>query len=280
MAGGWCYVKEIVLPQYAEEMLGRGIAVLMFDLRCLGESTGEPRQHLDPVGQIEDYRNVVTFAHGLPEVDSSRIAAWGISYSGGHVLALAALEPRIAAVVSIIPVIDGYRTMQLVQGHRNDRWERLNDAILKDRVQRYAGGERAYIPHNSKTPDTELCTWPFTSSNDFFSKAKATFAPRYENRSTLESTELLMNYSVVPYLDRILGLPLHMTVVEGDTHTPWDVQMEGYNRIPSPRKEITLLERVSHIGLYSDKSNLVRAAVPGAEFLARKFIKSRDARLP
>jgi hypothetical protein len=82
---------------------------------------------------------------------------------------------------------------------------------------------------------------------------------------------MLINYSVLPYLERIWGLPLHMTVVEGDTHTPWEVQMEGYNRIPSPRKEITLLQSVSHIGLYSDKSNLVRAAIPGAEFLARHF---------
>ena len=80
-----------------------------------------------------------------------------------------------------------------------------------------------------------------------------------------------MNYSVVPYLDRILGLPIHMTVVEADTHTPWEVQIEGYNRIPSSRKEITLLQKVSHIGLYSDKSNLLRAAISGAKFLARQW---------
>ena len=48
MGGGWCYVKEIVLPHYAEAILKAGVAVLMFDYRGLGESEGEPRQHIDP----------------------------------------------------------------------------------------------------------------------------------------------------------------------------------------------------------------------------------------
>ena len=42
MGGGWCYVKEIVLPHYAEAIVKAGVAVLMFDYRGLGESEGEP----------------------------------------------------------------------------------------------------------------------------------------------------------------------------------------------------------------------------------------------
>jgi len=52
MGGGWCYVKEIVLPHYAEAIVKAGVAVLMFDYRGLGESEGEPRQHIDPWAQI------------------------------------------------------------------------------------------------------------------------------------------------------------------------------------------------------------------------------------
>ena len=40
MGGGWCYVKEIVLPHYAEAIVKAGVAVLMFDYRGLGESEG------------------------------------------------------------------------------------------------------------------------------------------------------------------------------------------------------------------------------------------------
>ena len=272
MGGGWLYVKEIVLPDYAEEMVKRGLAVLMFDYRGLGESSGEPRQHLDPWAQIEDYRNVISYAERLPDIDPARIAAWGISYAGGHTLILGAIEPRLRAVVSVIPVIDGYKTMELVQGTRNDRMSRLTKAILDDRRTRYQGGEPAYIPHNSLEPDSELCTWPFKSSYEFFSKARSTFAPRNQNRSTLESVELLMSYSVNPFLGRLLGMPVLMVVVDGDDHTPWELQIDAYQRIPSPRKEIALLEKVSHIGLYSDKSLLSRAAMPSAAFLAKHLL--------
>ena len=269
MAGGWCYVKEIVLPQYAEEMLERGMAVLMFDLRCLGESSGEPRQHLDPWLQIEDYRNVISYAEKMPEVDPERIAVWGISYSGGHAIILGAIEPRLRAAVSVIPVTDGYKAMQIVQGTRGERFDLLCQAILADRRARHAGAAPAYIPHNAADPDKEMCTWAFKSSFDFFSKAKATFAPRFHNGSTLESVEMLMNYSVYPFLPRLLNLPIMMLVAENDTHTPWELQIDAFNRIPSPRKEIVVLPEVSHIGLYADRSLLTRAAVPGARFLAR-----------
>jgi fermentation-respiration switch protein FrsA (DUF1100 family) len=278
MAGGWCYVKEIVLPQYADEIVRRNIAVLMFDHRNFGESTGKLRQHVDPWEQIEDYRNVVSYAEQLPDIDANRLAIWGISYSGGHALILGAIEPRAKCVVSVVPVVDGYRTLQLVHGYGAYRFNLLKNAILEDRRKRAAGGERAYIPHNTPNPDCEMVTWPFKSSYEFFSKARATFAPRYENRSTLESTELLLNYSVVPFLGRLLATPVLMILAEDDNHTPWELQIEAYNSIPSPRKEIVVLKEVTHIGLYSDNSLLKRAAIPSAEFFDRYLNESAQTR--
>jgi dienelactone hydrolase len=42
MGGGWCYVKELIMPEYAEHFVRAGMAVLIFDYRCLGASDGEP----------------------------------------------------------------------------------------------------------------------------------------------------------------------------------------------------------------------------------------------
>ena len=78
MAGGWCYVKEIVMPHYAEHFAEAGPAVLNFDYHCFGESEGEPRQHINPYEQIEDYKNAISFVETLPETDSERIGIWGI----------------------------------------------------------------------------------------------------------------------------------------------------------------------------------------------------------
>src|SRR5258708_2103329 len=68
MAGGWCYVKELRQPQYAREFVERGFAALIFDYRRLGASDGEPRQHLDPSDQIEDYHNRITYLEPRPGI--------------------------------------------------------------------------------------------------------------------------------------------------------------------------------------------------------------------
>jgi dienelactone hydrolase len=82
MAGGWCYTKEIVMPWYGKYFEDLGCATLRFDYRRFGESTGEPRQHINPWDQIEDYRNALSFAETLPGIDRKRTGIWGISYSG------------------------------------------------------------------------------------------------------------------------------------------------------------------------------------------------------
>lgn len=83
MAGGWCYTKEIVMPWYGKFFEDLGCATLRFDYRRFGESTGEPRQHINPWDQVEDYRNALTFAETLSGIDKNRTGIWGISYSGG-----------------------------------------------------------------------------------------------------------------------------------------------------------------------------------------------------
>ena len=106
LAGGWCYVREIVMPTYAKAFAEAGINAMIFDYRNLGVSDGDIRQHLDPWGQIRDYQNAISFLEGRDDVDSNRIGVWGISYSGGHALILAAIDPRVKSIVSQIPVIE------------------------------------------------------------------------------------------------------------------------------------------------------------------------------
>ena len=41
LAGGWCYVREIVMPTYAEAFAQVGVNAMIFDYRNLGVSDGE-----------------------------------------------------------------------------------------------------------------------------------------------------------------------------------------------------------------------------------------------
>jgi cephalosporin-C deacetylase-like acetyl esterase len=109
MAHGFSCTKEMFLDKYAEVFVKDGLAVLIYDNRNFGDSDGQPRLEVDPYNQIRDYRHAITYASSLPEVDSSRIGIWGTSYTGGHVLQVAAIDKRVKCVVSQVPVVSGYR---------------------------------------------------------------------------------------------------------------------------------------------------------------------------
>src|SRR6201994_4559554 len=95
MAGGWCYVKELRQPAYAEEFVRRGFAALIFDYRTIGASDGQPRQHLAPGAQMEDSSTATPSRKPRSDIDPARTAAWGISYGGGPVRILAAIDSRV-----------------------------------------------------------------------------------------------------------------------------------------------------------------------------------------
>jgi pimeloyl-ACP methyl ester carboxylesterase len=111
MAHGIGGTRDAGLEAFAEAFAEAGLDVLLFDYRCFGASTGEPRQYAWPPRHRDDYRAAVAFARGLEGVDPERIVLWGSSWSGGHVVYVAADDPRIAAVISQTPDLDGIRTL-------------------------------------------------------------------------------------------------------------------------------------------------------------------------
>jgi fermentation-respiration switch protein FrsA (DUF1100 family) len=120
---------------YAEQFAAAGLAVLVFDYRHFGASGGEPRQVIDVVRQREDYQAAVQWARSCPGIDPERIAVWGTSLSGGHVIAVAADDPRIAAVVAQVPLIDARRTGRT-------RWQRLRRALTRSILKLFVAAIR------------------------------------------------------------------------------------------------------------------------------------------
>ena len=270
MAGGWCYVKELVQPEYAQIFAGSGVAALVFDYRGFGTSDGEPRQHIDPDAQIEDYKNAISWVETRPELDMERIGIWGISYSGGHVLIVGATDPRVRCIVSNIPVVDGWLNMKRV--HSALAFRNLEERIVEDRRKRLATGEYGSIPMSSQDPSQELSTWPFPEVTPPFMRFKETVAPTHEHWSTIASVELLMHYDVRPFLHRILGTPVLMTVAEGDDITLWEEEIAVFNQIATPDKRLYLCRDTSHMTLYSNKSRLELLAEEARAFLVEQLV--------
>jgi dienelactone hydrolase len=112
MASGLGGTKEMG-ESYAVRFQGAGFVVLAFDYRCFGESKGEPRQLIWVPYQLEDWMAAVEYVRGLAAVDPSRIALWGTSFSGGHVIVTAARDHKIACIVAQCPGVDGRASAEL-----------------------------------------------------------------------------------------------------------------------------------------------------------------------
>jgi pimeloyl-ACP methyl ester carboxylesterase len=111
MAHGFGAERTFGLPAFAERFVAAGMAVYLFDYRGFGSSDGSPRQLVHPWRHLADWRDALAFVRSLDEIDASRIALWGSSYSGGHVTVTAARDRRVAAVVAQVPFVSGLSTL-------------------------------------------------------------------------------------------------------------------------------------------------------------------------
>ncbi len=118
MAGGFAVTKEPGTDLFARRFCDAGFAVLAFDYRRLGESGGQPRQVVRIRAQLADWQAAIGFAATLPGVDPARIAAWGFSVSGGHVLRVAAGNPGLAAAIAQTPNADGIAAARNAARHQ------------------------------------------------------------------------------------------------------------------------------------------------------------------
>jgi fermentation-respiration switch protein FrsA (DUF1100 family) len=143
MAHGFSATRELRLDSYAERFQAAGIGVLLFDYRHFGASGGEPRQLLDIARQHEDYRAALAYGRDLDWVDGRRVALFGSSFSGGHVVALAAEQPGVAAVIAQCPFTDGLATLRQTGAGAALR---LTAAGLRDQWRALRGTPPHYIP--------------------------------------------------------------------------------------------------------------------------------------
>jgi fermentation-respiration switch protein FrsA (DUF1100 family) len=172
--------------------------------------------------------------------------------------------------VSIVPVVDGLATMQRAHGTMGFR--RLAAEVLEARRHRFRTGEHLYIKHSSTEPDKELCTWPFPGSPPLFQWLKETQAPSYENRNTIASVEKLLEYSVWPWVGRLLDTPTLMVLADGDDFTMWDLEMQAFNAIATPRKELHVVPKTGHHDLYRDERKLLQVAERSAAWFTQHLL--------
>ncbi len=126
MSHGWGGTAALLRPD-AVAFAEAGYLVVTFDYRGWGKSDSrlilanktlerkdgklfaevkEIREVVDPIDQTTDILNAIHWVVGEKQCDPEHIGLWGSSYSGGHVVYVAARDPRVKAFVSQIGAMD------------------------------------------------------------------------------------------------------------------------------------------------------------------------------
>ncbi|WP_126282777.1 alpha/beta hydrolase [Burkholderia stagnalis] len=233
MAHGFSAAKEQYLDRYADVFAASGFAVLVYDHRGFGASDGQPRQEVDPVLQRRGYRDAISYLLTRPDVDAARIGIWGTSYSGGHVLEVAAIDRRVKCVVSQVPTISGYQSA--LRRTRSDLVPALLARFDEDRARRFAGGTPAMLPAVSDDPQV-ACAMAGADAFLFFTESAARFAPNWKNAVTLRSAEMARENEPGQYVARISPAPLLMIVADQDWLTPTDLCLQAWETALEPKQ--------------------------------------------
>lgn len=262
IAHGFSATRELRLDAYAERFREAGLAALVFDYRHFGASAGEPRQLLDIKKQHQDYEAALAYVRGLDWVDDQRLALFGSSFSGGHVLAVAARDGRVAAVISQCPFTDGIATAPRL-GAVN--LVKATAAGLRDQLGALAGRAPQYMAAVGEPGSFAAMT---TAESKPGMDALIPEQTRWENRVAARITLRLASYRPgrrAPFI----SCPLLGCVCDRDSLAPADRTVALLSK--APLAEIKRYP-IGHFEIYVGEW-WERAVADQTEFLSRHLLK-------
>lgn len=262
MAHGFTGTRELALTSYAERFASAGIGVLLFDYRYFGASGGQPRQLLDISSQLDDWRAAIAAARGVSWADPARIALFGSSYSGGHVVRLASEDRGIAAMVAQCPFSDGAATIRVIPPVHAVR---VTAHALRDQARALLGKAPHYIPAVAEPGELGMMNTPDAKAGmEAIVPAESTWQNRVAARIGLH----------VPLyrpgrLARNVRCPALWCVTDQDTLCPADNTVKWAST--APRAEIKRYP-IGHFDIYLGE-NFERAVTDQTEFLTRHLLE-------
>jgi fermentation-respiration switch protein FrsA (DUF1100 family) len=163
------------VPEVAEQFQAHGITALIYDPRNLGESEGAPRNDIDPIKQVSDYSDALTFMRTLPIVEPERICFWGQSFAAAVALCAAALDRRAKLCIAICPLLN--------YEFPPDKFSRVLATSMRDRESQLAGNPPVTIPVQNSAG---LAISATEGELDFMRNAQLRY-PGYINQTTLQT---------------------------------------------------------------------------------------------
>lgn len=267
MGHGFGGTKDMGLESFAARFRDAGFAVLVFDYRHFGKSGGEPRQLIWIPYQLEDWSSAITYARGLKGIDPSKIALWGTSLSGGHVIVTAAKDDRIACVVAQCPGLDGRAAAEMLLDRAGIGYLlRMVMHGQRDYLRSWFGLSPHKIPIAGKPGSIACLTTP--GAYDFFKK----FAPQnYINEVCARIIIRGDKYRPVKHA-RNVRCPVLLQICEHDGLTPIRAAEETGRELGKHAEAIYY--PIGHFDIYIG-DNFEKAVSDQLDFLKKHLLKNR-----
>ena len=243
MAHGLACLRQFKLVQFAKRFAQAGYAVVLFDYRYWGGSTGRPRELVSLKSQLEDWRTMLMHVGQRKSIDSRKIVLWGISLSAGYVLDIASENKNIQAVIAQNPFVDGAESAKLYP------LQQLTKA-LKISSQDYMGAKVGMSPRTLPVADEQgLC---FAPSADACQGYQSIIHPDYYWSGEIPARVFfnLIRYRPIQNLRRI-AVPVLYIASKNDGLIPIETSREAATNI-APYAEYHEWE-MQHFDIYHGK---------------------------
>lgn len=269
MAHGFAGVRDARLDAFAERFALAGFAVLLFDYRGFGASEGEPRQLLSIPRQLADWAAAIAFARTLAGIDPERIAAWGTSFSGGHVITTAARDHRLAAAIAQAPFADGLRQALALPPAQALR---LSFAALRDELGALRGAAPRTIP--AVGPPGSLAAMTSPDAEPGYRAIVPDGSPWRNEVAARIALRLLAYRPIRKAAD--VRCPLLVAVCDDDAVTPPDVALRLVRA--ASRGELVRYAGAGHFDVYVGET-FERAVIDHVAFFTEHLLGA-PAQLP
>jgi dipeptidyl aminopeptidase/acylaminoacyl peptidase len=248
---GWLGLRGARLYEpYHAALLAAGFAVLTFDYRGFGDSGGDAT-YLDPMTQVEDWRAAITYLETRSEIDPRRIGAFGSGGTGGgNAVYVAAVDARVRAVVSQVPVGDGRDWLRRMR--REHEWLEFLERVERARREHVTTGssEMVTVREDIMVPTPERRTTTIKSDVD----------ARVPSKVELASAAAIMDYRPIDVVDRIAPRALMLICVERDATTPEDHAFALYEKAGAP-KRLVIQTGTTHYAAYEQYRDVVNPLI-------------------
>ncbi|SBS64582.1 UilS family quorum-quenching N-acyl-homoserine lactonase [Vibrio atlanticus] len=236
---GFCGVKELLLPAYAERFAEQGYAALTFDYRGFGESEGEPGR-LVPALQIEDINAAIEWVSTQQNIDASRIGLWGTSFGGANSIIAASLNPKVQCVVAQLTFADGE---SVITGEMNvEEKGKFVSTLERMRDKKAKTGKEMMVPIAKVLGDPQ--------SVEFFNNFKDDF-PALNIKIPFLTVWETMNHKPINAL-ALLNKPLLVVAAGEDGVNPASESKKLFEHANEP-KQLHIERGATHYQVYSGK---------------------------